>query len=176
MAVSTVTSETILLIASIIVVSSLSAIVLASVYRVGDITREKVQALKTESLTVVKFIFASRFDSNTLVAWVKNVGIEKIHFDLATKNADLFLLKDLAAVDGIIRVPYREDCDGVSRPTADEPLCWRAFLRSGNSNNFWNPGGTLEIEIRRYLAFDPGDYLIRYAAYAGKHTDISLTI
>lgn len=99
---SAVFTETILIISSVIVASTLSITILSQTGTFQSTFESTSENLIDVSLTKIKIIYATNSSSNTIQAWVKNVGITPI---TTVNSTDVYF----GNLGNVTRIPFDTD-------------------------------------------------------------------
>lgn len=156
--VNAVISEGILLVASVIVASGLSFVVMGKVNVFQSAFTMSTESGKEIVLTKIKILYATNSSSNVVKVWVKNTGVTPIK---NISSGDVYFGK-LGSVE---RIPYNNP----SAPT---------WTYSGIQNPArWNEMETMQIDITDINSFQKGiTYMIRVITSNGVSDDYIFSI
>ncbi|RLE49230.1 MAG: hypothetical protein DRJ31_05665 [Candidatus Methanomethylicota archaeon] len=149
-------SESIILIASIIVASLFAGIVLSSMGMIESAYTSISQSERTTLTTKIKVIFADQLDSTTVYVYVKNIGKTVI---TSVDKVDIYFGKYGSAQ----YIPYNSS----SYPT------WNYTLLN---NNIWGPNDTIRITVYSSTTLDEGIYVVKVVTPNGVEDEYVFSI
>ncbi|MGI0047033.1 MAG: flagellin [Nitrosotalea sp.] len=124
---SAVFTEAILIIASVIIAAGLAGIVMTKVGTFQSTFTQTTESQKQTILTNIKIIYTTNSSTNSINAWVKNIGSYPI---TSPQNADVYF----GQINQMQRIPYVYPPSGLS---------W-AF---SSPISTWNQTATLQINV-----------------------------
>jgi len=96
-------SEGILIIASVVIATSIAGVVMSQVGVFESTFTATSENQKDIMLTKVKIVYATNTTDNNISIWVKNIGINPI---TAVNKLDVYY----GEIDQVINIPYEEGC------------------------------------------------------------------
>ncbi|GIU70579.1 MAG: hypothetical protein KatS3mg003_0058 [Candidatus Nitrosocaldaceae archaeon] len=147
--VSTIFTESIVLISSIILAAAFSGIIISKTGAIESIFSSTTASQKENMLTKIKVVYATNTTSSTIKVWVKNIGKQPI-VDL--DKVDLYF----GPIKSVNRIPYNTG----SAPT------W-----TYSNTSVWNIMDTKEIIINYDSTLSDTTYLLKIITPNGADTE-----
>ncbi len=157
----TVVSETILMISSILVASTFSAMAVTNFSSFDASFKSRFSSTSEKILTEIEIIFATNVTNGAQV-WIKNVGITEVHSDLISQS-DLFF----GPTQAFRYIEYGK----TAAPWWNYSLC-SDLDEDGN----WSPCETLMVYINLDYNLTSNDYYVIFVLYNGESDDYTFSV
>ncbi|MEM4311465.1 MAG: hypothetical protein QXX95_03665 [Nitrososphaerales archaeon] len=161
---SVIISEAYLTIAVVIAASILVSSFSMGLIRVQDFQREQLDSYKEKMDTQIKIIYAhAKVGNNTIIVWVKNIGLKSLPLSLITESTDIFF----GNITKYLRVKYND-------PSTPK---WTLSIENDlDSDGRWDPKETIKVVITWVSNLSVGDYVIRIVTYAGTEDEYTFSL